>query len=114
MHSLENRAGDYARVLQLMMVSDFVERMAAILSLNMTGIVIMIIASVVCGAVTHKVAASIQSHVVFTVCALLLYLFWYAVMNDGIPVMQIALTVSLVVAGREGYSRLIGRSGNRF
>lgn len=92
-----------------MMVSDFVERIAAVLSLNMTGIVITIIASVVFGAVTHKVAASIESHVVFTVCALLLYLFWYAGMNDSIPVMQVALTVSLVVAGREGYKRLLGR-----
>ena len=109
MHSLENRAGDYARVLQLMMVSDFVERMAAILSLNMTGIIITVIVSVVFGAVTHKVATSIQSHVVYTVCALLLYLFWYDGMNDSIPVMQVAMTVSLVVAGREGYKRLLGR-----
>lgn len=92
-----------------MMVSDFVERIAAVLSLNMTGIVITIIASVVFGAVTHKVASGIESHVGFTVCALLLYLFWYAGMNDSIPVMQVALTVSLVVAGREGYKRLLGR-----
>ena len=91
-----------------MMVSDFVERIAAVLSLNMTGIVITIIASVVFGAVTHKVASGIESHVVFTVCALLLYLFWYAGMNDSMPVMQVALTVSLVVAGREGYKRLLG------
>lgn len=97
-----------------MMVSDFVHRIADVVNLNITGIVITIIASVVLGAVTHKVAASIQSHVVFTVCALFLYLFWYAAMNDSIPVMQVAMTVSLVVAGREGYSRLIGRSGNHF
>lgn len=92
-----------------MMVSDFVERIAAVLSLNMTGIVITIIASVVFGAVIHKVASGIESHVVFTVSVLLLYLFWYAGMNDSIPVMQVALTVSLVVAGREGYKRLLGR-----
>lgn len=92
-----------------MMVSDFVQRIAEVVSLNMTGIVITIIASVVFGAVTHKVAASIESHVVFTVCALLLYLFWHASMNDSVPMMQVAMTVSLVVAGREGYTRLVGR-----
>jgi hypothetical protein len=92
-----------------MMVSDFVERVAAALSLNMTAIVITIIASVIFGAITHKVSSGIESHVIFTVCALLLYLFWYASMNDSIPVMQVALTVSLTVAGREGYKRLLGR-----
>lgn len=73
----------------------------------MTGIIITIIVSVVFGAVTHKVAASIQSQVVFTVGALFLYLLWYAAMNDSIPVMQVAMTVSLVVVGREGYRRLL-------
>jgi hypothetical protein len=92
-----------------MMVSDFVARIVDVLNLNMTGIVITTIASVVFGAVTHKVAESIQSNVVFTVCALLLYLFWHAGLNDSIPVMQVAMTVSLVVTGREGYTRLVGR-----
>ncbi len=92
-----------------MMVSDFVQRIADVVNLNITGIVITIIVSIVFGTVTHKVATSIQSHVVYTVCALLLYLFWYASMNDSIPVMQVAMTVSLVVAGREGYKRLLGR-----
>ncbi len=91
------------------MVSDFVQRIADVVNLNITGIVITIIVSIVFGTVTHKVATSIQSHVVYTVCALLLYLFWYASMNDSIPVMQVAMTVSLVVAGREGYKRLLGR-----
>lgn len=90
------------------MVSDFVARIVDVVNLNMTGIVITIIVSVVFGAVTHKVASGIESHVVFTVCALLLYLFWYAGMNDSTPVMQTAITVSLVVAGREGYKRLRG------
>lgn len=93
-----------------MMVSDFVQRIADVVNLNITGIVITIIASVVFGAVTHKVAASIESHVVFTVCALLLYLFWYTGMNDSVPVIQVAISVSLVVVGREGYRRLLGRS----
>ena len=92
-----------------MMVSDFVSRIADVISLNMTGIIITVIMSVVLGAVTHKVASNIESHIVFTICALLLYLFWYAAMNDSIPVMQVAMTVSLVVAGREGYKRLLGR-----
>ena len=92
-----------------MMVSDFVQRIADVVNLNITGIVITIIVSIVFGTVTHKVATSIQSHVVYTVCALLLYLFWYVAMNDSIPVMQVAMTVSLVVAGREGYKRLLGR-----
>ena len=92
-----------------MMVSDFVSRIADAISLNMTGIVITVIASLVLGAITHKVASNIESHIVFTICALLLYLFWYAAMNDSIPVMQVAMTVSLVVAGREGYKRLLGR-----
>lgn len=91
------------------MVSDFVQRIANVVNLNITGIVITIIVSIVFGTVTHKVATSIQSHVVYTVCALLLYLFWYVAMNDSIPVMQVAMTVSLVVAGREGYKRLLGR-----
>ena len=92
-----------------MMVSDFVQRIANVVNLNITGIVITIIVSIVFGTVTHKVATSIQSHVVYTVCALFLYLFWYDGMNDSIPVMQVAMTVSLVVAGREGYKRLLGR-----
>ncbi len=92
-----------------MMVSDFVQRIADVVNLNITGIVITIIVSIVFGTVTHKVATSIQSHVVYTVCALLLYLFWYAGMNDSVPVMQVAMTVSLVAAGREGYKRLLGR-----
>lgn len=92
-----------------MMVSDFVQRIADVVNLNITGIVITVIVSIVFGTVTHKVATSIQSHVVYTVCALLLYLFWYVAMNDSIPVMQVAMTVSLVVAGREGYKRLLGR-----
>lgn len=91
------------------MVSDFVQRIADVVNLNITGIVITVIVSIVFGTVTHKVATSIQSHVVYTVCALLLYLFWYVAMNDSIPVMQVAMTVSLVVAGREGYKRLLGR-----
>jgi uncharacterized protein YacL len=90
-----------------MMVSDFVQRIADVVNLNIIGIVITIIVSVVLGAFTHKVASSIQSHVVFTICTLLLYLFWYEAMNDSIPVMQVAMCVSLVVAGREGYKRLI-------
>jgi predicted Na+-dependent transporter len=96
-------------MLQTMMVSDFVQRIADVVNLNITGIVITIIVSIVFGTVTHKVATSIQSHVVYTVCALLLYLFWYYGMNDSIPVTQVAMTVSLVVAGREGYKRLRGR-----
>lgn len=89
------------------MVSDLVERVSNVINLNMTGIIITIIVSVVLGAVTHKVASSIQSHVVFTICTLLLYLFWYEAMNDSIPVMQVAMSISLVVAGREGYRRLL-------
>ncbi len=92
-----------------MMVSELVERIANVTNMNMTGIVLTIIVSVVFGAVTHKVAANIQSDVVFTICALLLYLFWYAGLNDNVPAMQVAMTVSLVVAGREGYKRLLGR-----
>ena len=92
-----------------MMVSELVERIANVTNMNMTGIVLTIIVSVVFGAVTHEVAANIQSHVVFTICALLLYLFWYAGLNDSVPAMQVAMTVSLVVAGREGYKRLLGR-----
>jgi hypothetical protein len=90
-----------------MMISDFVAVVTEITNLNMTGLVLTVILSLVLGAVTHKVASGIDNNIIFVVGALLLFLFWYSVMNDGTLPVKVSMTVCLVVVFRNYYRRIV-------
>ncbi len=92
-----------------MMVSDFIALVAQITNLNATGLVLTVILSLVLGAVTHKVASGIDNNIIFIVGALLLYLFWFAAMNDSFLPVKVAMTACLVVVSRIGYKKILGR-----
>jgi heme/copper-type cytochrome/quinol oxidase subunit 4 len=90
-----------------MMISDFVTLVTEITNLNTTGFVLSVILSLVLGAVAHKVASGINNNIIFIVCSLLFYLFWYSSMDDSIPPMKMALTACLVVISLVGYKKLL-------
>lgn len=91
-----------------MMVSDFIALVGRLVTLNVPQLILMTIAVIVTGAVTHKVAISIQSSVALTVTSLVVLLIWFQLWEAGTSIHGILATACLVVAGYDGYRRLIG------
>ena len=90
-----------------MMVSDFIALIGRLVHLNITTLIAGVIASIILGAVTHRAASSIQSGVALMVLCLVALLFWLHLWNEVEMMTLLLATVCVVIAGYEGYVRLI-------
>lgn len=90
-----------------MMVSDFVALVRRMMGMETPGLIAMVIISLIVGAVTNKVASSLQSAVVLTVANLVVLLIWFEVWQSGSSLGAVVLTVCLAVTGHGLYRRMV-------
>lgn len=90
-----------------MMFSEYVAMVGRLVHLNITSQIVVAIALILCGAVTQKVVASIQSGVTLTVVSLLAMLFALQLWSGGDLVVLLLATVCIAMVGREVYGRLV-------
>lgn len=91
-----------------MMVSDFIALVGNIVHSSISSLIILAIAVLITGAITHKVATSIQSGVALTVASLVVLYVWFEVWKTGPSIQGFIFTACLAVVGHEGYRRLRG------
>ena len=91
-----------------MMLSDFIALLSRLLSMNFEAQILLTIAALIAGALTHKLATGIESPVALTVVSLFVLLFWGHLWEIGETFWAIIFTVCLAVVGHEAYQRLLG------
>jgi hypothetical protein len=90
-----------------MMISDFVTLIKRVVSMEMSGIITMIIIALIVGAITHRVVSGLQSAVVLTVANLVMLLIWFEVWRSSTLLVGVVSTVCLVVSGNGLYRRML-------
>ena len=91
-----------------MMVSDFIALVGRIVGLETSGLITIIIISLIVGTITHKVVSGLQSIVVLTVVNLVALLVWFEVWQSSeILLVGITATVCLAVAGQWLYRMML-------
>lgn len=86
-----------------MMVSEFVALVSRMLKMDSGAIIALVMASIILGAIAHRIAQSIESGLLLTLGNLLLLLVWLSMWSQGSSLGGILLTVCLAVTGHRLY-----------
>lgn len=91
-----------------MMVSEFVALVSRMLKMDSGAIIILVMTSIILGAISHRIVLSIESGLLLTLGNLLLLMVWLSVWSQGSSLGGILLTVCLVVTGHRLYLWVLG------